>query len=75
MRKTAHNSLDDSLRWKTVDRLESDQFQVKVTSWLQVDQKWSPGCRINSKQVVVSAGRSAMVSAEHQYLHRISAWH
>ncbi|GFU04325.1 hypothetical protein TNCV_864241 [Trichonephila clavipes] len=53
-------------------RLEAIQSQAEVARSLQVARKWFPGCRINSKQVILSPGRSAMVATEHQYLHRIA---
>ncbi|GFU38308.1 hypothetical protein TNCV_2433031 [Trichonephila clavipes] len=70
---TSHNRLDDSLRWRAVGRLEAGQSQVEVDRSLQVGQNWSPGCGINSKQVVLSPGWSANVATEHKHLHRIAA--
>ncbi|GFU10128.1 hypothetical protein TNCV_3449221 [Trichonephila clavipes] len=49
---TSHNRLDDSLRWRDVDRLEAGQSQAEVARWLQMAQKWTPGCGINSKQML-----------------------
>ncbi|GFV15163.1 uncharacterized protein CG3556 [Trichonephila clavipes] len=37
------------LRWRADGRLAAGQSLVKVTRWLQVLRKWSPGYRINSK--------------------------
>ncbi|GFW32487.1 hypothetical protein TNCV_676461 [Trichonephila clavipes] len=54
MRMTYHNSLDHSLRWRAVGRLEAGQSQAEVARWLQVALKLSPGDGINSKQVALS---------------------
>ncbi|GFW52750.1 hypothetical protein TNCV_2393301 [Trichonephila clavipes] len=51
---TSHNRLDDSLRWRTVDRFEASQCKAYVTRSLQVALKWYLDCGINSKQVVLS---------------------
>ncbi|GFY20821.1 hypothetical protein TNCV_1120551 [Trichonephila clavipes] len=37
-------------------------------------RKWFPGCGINSKQVILSPGRSVKVATEYQHLHRIVTW-
>ncbi|GFS78223.1 hypothetical protein TNCV_3171901 [Trichonephila clavipes] len=37
--------------------------------------KWSQSYGINSKQMVLSPGRSAEVATEHQHLLRITTWH
>ncbi|GFW63555.1 hypothetical protein TNCV_402211 [Trichonephila clavipes] len=65
---------DDSLRWRDICRLEDDQSLAEETQPLQVARKWSPGRGINSKQVVLSPGRQAKVTTEHEHLHRIANW-
>ncbi|GFX91867.1 hypothetical protein TNCV_3576971 [Trichonephila clavipes] len=69
------HGLDDSLRWRAVRRLKASQSQAEVARWLQVTCKWFPDHGINSKQVVLSPGRSIKVTPEHRHLHRIATWH
>ncbi|GFX12034.1 hypothetical protein TNCV_2998171 [Trichonephila clavipes] len=56
---TSHNHLDDFLKWRAVFRLEASQSQAEVARSLQEAQKWSPSCRMNSKQVVLSTRKLA----------------
>ncbi|GFV06557.1 hypothetical protein TNCV_2948791 [Trichonephila clavipes] len=69
---TSYIRLNDSLRYRGTteleSRLEAGQSQAEVTLSLQEARKWC--CGINSKQVVLSRGRSANVTTEHQNLHR-----
>ncbi|GFV42768.1 hypothetical protein TNCV_841231 [Trichonephila clavipes] len=51
---TSHNRLDDTLRWRAVGRVEAGQSNMEVARSLQVTRKGYLGCRINSKQVVLS---------------------
>ncbi|GFS54879.1 hypothetical protein TNCV_3576071 [Trichonephila clavipes] len=55
---TSQDHLHDFLRWRAVIRLEAGWSQLELTRWLQVVRKWSPGCGINFKQVIISPGRS-----------------
>ncbi|GFW98121.1 hypothetical protein TNCV_2491761 [Trichonephila clavipes] len=64
------DSHDDSLRRRAVGRLEAGQSQAEKIRWLQVARKWSLGYGINSKQGVLSIGRSAKITTEHLYPHR-----
>ncbi|GFS86451.1 hypothetical protein TNCV_513261 [Trichonephila clavipes] len=75
MKITSHDHLDDSLKLRAIRRLEAGQSQVEGARWLQVARKWSSINGINSKQVVLSSGRSTKVTTEHQHLHRIAIWH
>ncbi|GFX29327.1 hypothetical protein TNCV_3218611 [Trichonephila clavipes] len=46
---TSHNLLGDSLRWRTIGRLEAGQSQAEVALYLQVARKGSLTYGINSK--------------------------
>ncbi|GFV80861.1 hypothetical protein TNCV_3517281 [Trichonephila clavipes] len=62
--------LDNTLRWRADTRLEVGQSQAEVAFWLQLTRKWSSGRGIDSKQVVLSPGRSAKVVTEDRHLHK-----
>ncbi|GFX60062.1 hypothetical protein TNCV_4557421 [Trichonephila clavipes] len=68
---TYYYRLDHFLRWRAVVRLEASQSLADETRWLQMTQNWSPGFEINSKQVVLSPGRTAQVTTDHRHLYRI----
>ncbi|GFW55979.1 hypothetical protein TNCV_373851 [Trichonephila clavipes] len=55
---------NDSLRWRAIHRLGADQSKVEMTRWLQVTGKLFPCYGINSKQVVLSPGRSRQKSPQ-----------
>ncbi|GFU35721.1 hypothetical protein TNCV_1203951 [Trichonephila clavipes] len=73
MRMNSHNRLDNFLRWRAVGRAQAGQSQVEMAESLQGARKFPPGGIINSKQEVLSPGRSSKVSTE-QHLHRIVTW-
>ncbi|GFU98071.1 hypothetical protein TNCV_233461 [Trichonephila clavipes] len=75
MRLTRHNSLDGSLGWRAIGRLEAGQSQTVVARWLKVARKWSLVYGINSKLGVLPPGRSAKVTREPRHRHVIATGH
>ncbi|GFV48445.1 hypothetical protein TNCV_3027151 [Trichonephila clavipes] len=54
---TSQNHFDDSMTWRAVGSHEAGESQEEMGRSLQVARKWSPGCGINSKQVVLLTER------------------
>ncbi|GFV45810.1 hypothetical protein TNCV_2321701 [Trichonephila clavipes] len=71
---TSHNRLDDSLRWRTVGKLEAGQSQAKVVRWLQVARKRFFGYGINSKQVALLPGSDQSKCTRQSDSRRVLTW-